>query len=245
MALVGNMLAIQGGPSVINYDMFVAVFCMLALFYLTLVSVKESFVIHPIFPLVLDALCTLFTLIAGIATAAYLHVRSCSNRVSPLVSKFHHYNALTSYAELRSLQHCHSWQRHSMSRGPGRHRLLLVRVRNLPRLHRHERHGISRRRQHPPRWHPSWPGYEPGLRAWPTTRNDACHTSTALAKPTTARCDEHRIRMLCPNVMTMGCSFRICPTRLWVFVFLLMYNDITARSANIPAGMGVALALLV
>ncbi|KAM0698189.1 hypothetical protein Q7P36_001653 [Cladosporium allicinum] len=80
MALVGNMLAIQGGPSVINYDMFVAVFCMLALFYLTLVSVKESFVIHPIFPLVLDALCTLFTLIAGIATAAYLRVRSCSNR---------------------------------------------------------------------------------------------------------------------------------------------------------------------
>ena len=85
MALVGNMLAIQGGPSVINYDMFVAVFCMLALFYLTLVSVKESFVIHPIFPLVLDALCTLFTLIAGIATAAYLRVRSCSNRVSILV----------------------------------------------------------------------------------------------------------------------------------------------------------------
>jgi hypothetical protein len=86
MALVGNMLAIQGGPSVINYDMFVAVFCMLALFYLTLVSVKESFVIHPIFPLVLDALCTLFTLIAGIATAAYLRVRSCSNRVSILAS---------------------------------------------------------------------------------------------------------------------------------------------------------------
>jgi hypothetical protein len=114
MALVGNMLAIQGGPSVINYDMFVAVFCMLALFYLTLVSVKESFVIHPVFPLVLDALCTLFTLIAGIATAAYLHVRSCSNRVSTPISKSHHRNALTSHSELRPLQHCHSWQRYSM-----------------------------------------------------------------------------------------------------------------------------------
>lgn len=88
MALVGNMLAITGGPSVINYDMFVAVFCMLALFYLTLVSVKESFAIHPIFPLVLDALCTLFTLIAGIATAAYLRVHSCSNRVSIIARLF-------------------------------------------------------------------------------------------------------------------------------------------------------------
>jgi tetrahydromethanopterin S-methyltransferase subunit E len=82
MALIGNMLAISSGPSVINYDMFVAVFCMLSLFYLTLVSVKESMAIHPVFPLVIDALCTLFTLIAGIATAAYLRVHSCSNRVS-------------------------------------------------------------------------------------------------------------------------------------------------------------------
>ena len=82
MALIGNMIAIQSGPSIVNYDMFVAVFCMLSLFYLTLVSVKESMTIHPIFPLVLDVLCTLFTLIAGIATAAYLRVHSCSNRVS-------------------------------------------------------------------------------------------------------------------------------------------------------------------
>lgn len=80
MALIGNMLAMSSGPSVINYDMFVAVFSMLSLFYLTLVAVKDSFTIHPIFPLVLDILCTLFTLIAGIATAAYLHVHSCSNQ---------------------------------------------------------------------------------------------------------------------------------------------------------------------
>ena len=84
MALIGNMLAISSGPSVINYDMFVAVFCMLSLFYLTLVSVKESMAIHPVFPLVVDVLCTLFTLIAGIATAAYLRVHSCSNRVSSI-----------------------------------------------------------------------------------------------------------------------------------------------------------------
>ena len=108
MALVGNMLAISSGPSVVNYDMFVAVFCMLSLFYLTLVSVKESFVIHPIFPLVLDALCTLFTLIAGIATAAYLRVRSCSNRVSIPLSVFACHTTLTMLAELRPLQHCHS-----------------------------------------------------------------------------------------------------------------------------------------
>merc|ERR1712227_797821 len=60
--------------------MFVAVFCMLSLFYLILVSVKESFTIHPAFPLTLDILCTIFTLIAGIATAAYLNVHSCSNQ---------------------------------------------------------------------------------------------------------------------------------------------------------------------
>lgn len=88
MALIGNMLAISGGPSVINYDMFVAAFCMLALFYLTLVSVKESFTIHPVFPLVVDILCTIFTLVAGIATAAYLNVHSCSNRVSIIVLAF-------------------------------------------------------------------------------------------------------------------------------------------------------------
>jgi len=80
MALIGNMIAISSGPSVINYDMFVAVFAMLSLFYLIPASFKESLTIHPMLPLILDILCTLFTLIAGIATAAYLHVRSCNNR---------------------------------------------------------------------------------------------------------------------------------------------------------------------
>lgn len=114
MALVGNMLAITSGPSVINYDMFVAVFCMLALFYLTLVSVKESMAIHPIFPLVLDALCTLFTLIAGIATAAYLRVHSCSNRVSHTECRLPDHSRLTIIPGLRRHQHRHPWLRHSL-----------------------------------------------------------------------------------------------------------------------------------
>jgi len=114
MALIGNMLAITGGPSVINYDMFVAAFCMLALVYLTLVSVKESFAIHPIFPLVLDVLCTLFTLIAAIATPAYLHVHSCSNRVSIPVSTLPSPNALTIHTELPQLKHRHPWLFHSL-----------------------------------------------------------------------------------------------------------------------------------
>lgn len=79
MALIGNMIAITSGPSVINYDMFVTVFAMLSLFYLIPASIKDSFTIHPMFPLILDILNTIFTLVAGIATPAYLHVHSCSN----------------------------------------------------------------------------------------------------------------------------------------------------------------------
>ncbi len=83
MALIGNMISesIRGNPSIINYDMFVAIFAMLSLIYLILVTVKDSFVGHPIIPLVLDALNTLFFLCAAIATAAYLGVHSCNNDV--------------------------------------------------------------------------------------------------------------------------------------------------------------------
>ena len=81
LALIGNMIAIKSGPSVINYDMFVSVFAMLSLLYLIPASIKDSLAIHPIFPLVLDVLCTLFTFIAAVATPAYLHVHSCNNQV--------------------------------------------------------------------------------------------------------------------------------------------------------------------
>jgi len=81
MALVGNIIAsaFAGNPSIINYDMFVAVFGMLSLFYLIPATFNESFAFHPLLMVGLDALNTLFFLIAGIATAAELGVHSCSN----------------------------------------------------------------------------------------------------------------------------------------------------------------------
>jgi len=81
MALIGNVIAMafNGNPSLINYDMFVAVFAMLSLFYLLLTAFNESFTGHPIFPVVVDLLNVLFLFVAAVATAAELHVHSCSN----------------------------------------------------------------------------------------------------------------------------------------------------------------------
>ena len=83
MALTGNIIAdaISGNPSTINYTIFVAVFSMLCLFYLFLVAFRESFVIHPILPILLDALNTLFFFAAAVALAAKLGVHSCGNQV--------------------------------------------------------------------------------------------------------------------------------------------------------------------
>ena len=83
MALTGNIIAdaIAGNPSSINYTMFVAVFSMLSLFYLFLVAFKEDFAVHPLIPVILDALNTLFFFAAAVALAARLHVHSCSNQV--------------------------------------------------------------------------------------------------------------------------------------------------------------------
>jgi hypothetical protein len=83
MALTGNIIAdaIAGNPSTINYTIFVAVFSMLCLFYLFLVAFKEDFAIHPLIPVILDALNTLFFFAAAVALAARLHVHSCSNKV--------------------------------------------------------------------------------------------------------------------------------------------------------------------
>ncbi|KAI9849853.1 MAG: hypothetical protein M1837_000067 [Sclerophora amabilis] len=82
MALVGNMIAeaFAGNPSIINYDMFVAVFSMLSLLYLIPVAIKDSFAMHPLIPLILDVLNTLFFLCGGIAMAAILRVHSCGSR---------------------------------------------------------------------------------------------------------------------------------------------------------------------
>jgi len=83
LALTGNIIAdaIAGNPSSINYVIFVAVFSMLCLFYLFLVAFRESFVIHPAIPVVLDALNVLFFFAGAVALAAKLGVHSCGNQV--------------------------------------------------------------------------------------------------------------------------------------------------------------------
>jgi len=81
MALVGNMIAtaFSGNASIVNYDMFCAVFAMLSLFYLIPATFNESFAFHPMLMVGLDALNALFFFIGGVATAAELGVHSCSN----------------------------------------------------------------------------------------------------------------------------------------------------------------------
>lgn len=75
IALVGNMIASAsaGNPSIVNYDMFVAVFGMLSLLYLLPTAIMDNFY-HPLVGTALDGLNTLFWLCAAIATAAYLGV---------------------------------------------------------------------------------------------------------------------------------------------------------------------------
>jgi hypothetical protein len=84
MSLIGNMIATAyaGNPAIVNYSMFVAVFSMLSLLYLIPASIKESFMIHPLLVVGLDVLNALFYFCAAVAMSAYLHVHSCSNRVS-------------------------------------------------------------------------------------------------------------------------------------------------------------------
>ena len=84
MALVGNMIAdaFNGNPAIVNYTMFVAVFGMLSLIYLSAVAFNDSFSGHPIIPIVLDVLNTLFFFCGAVALAAKLGAHSCSNHVS-------------------------------------------------------------------------------------------------------------------------------------------------------------------
>ncbi|KAF2642795.1 hypothetical protein P280DRAFT_468107 [Massarina eburnea CBS 473.64] len=81
MALVGNMIATSfaGNSSMVNYDMFVAVFGMLSLLYLLPTSILDNFNV-PIVNIALDVLNAIFWFCAAVATAAYLGVHSCSNR---------------------------------------------------------------------------------------------------------------------------------------------------------------------
>jgi len=71
----------SGDPSLVNYDMFVAVFSMLSLFYLIAIAFKEQFTFHKFVPAGLDLLNALFFFCAAVAMAAELGVHSCSNKV--------------------------------------------------------------------------------------------------------------------------------------------------------------------
>lgn len=86
MALVGNMIATSfaGNPSLVNYDMFVAAFSMLSLFYLIGIHFREQFTFHKFVPATLDLLNALFFFCAAVATAAELGAHSCSNSVSSM-----------------------------------------------------------------------------------------------------------------------------------------------------------------
>jgi Membrane-associating domain len=93
MALVGNIIAdaYAGNPSIINYDMFVAVFSMLSLIFLITSAFTGVMSGTPI-PLALDILNTLFFFCGAVAMSAFLGVHSCGNEVShillfPLVCK--------------------------------------------------------------------------------------------------------------------------------------------------------------
>lgn len=82
-ALIGNVIAeaFAGNAPSINYAIFVAVFSWLVMFYGLAAAIMESLAI-PIVMIVLDALATVFTFIAGVVLAAKLGVHSCGNEVS-------------------------------------------------------------------------------------------------------------------------------------------------------------------
>ena len=87
MALVGNIIAdaSRGNPSIINYDMFVAVFAMLSLIFL-LASAFTGVMSGTPIPLALDILNTLFFFCGAVAMSAQLGVHSCSNEVSSILA---------------------------------------------------------------------------------------------------------------------------------------------------------------
>jgi hypothetical protein len=97
MSLIGNIIAdaFSGNPSIINYDMFVAVFAMLSLFYLIAISFNEAFMGHGAIPLLLDVLNTIFFFCGAVATAAKLGVHSCGNKVGNSAASTVIYSMLT------------------------------------------------------------------------------------------------------------------------------------------------------
>jgi hypothetical protein len=84
LALIGAMIAqaSSGNPATVNYNIFVAVFGMLSLFYLIPAAFNDSFQGHALIPTALDLLNSLFFFAGATALAAGLGVHSCSNSVS-------------------------------------------------------------------------------------------------------------------------------------------------------------------
>jgi hypothetical protein len=84
-ALVGNVIASANGgnPALVNYSIFVAVWCWIVVIYGALAAFMTSLAI-PVAMMALDGLALIFTLCAGIALAAELGVHSCGNYVSTI-----------------------------------------------------------------------------------------------------------------------------------------------------------------
>ncbi|KFY10928.1 hypothetical protein V492_04746 [Pseudogymnoascus sp. VKM F-4246] len=79
-ALIGNVLAGKTADnSTVNYAMFTIVFCWLVWIFGMAAAFIESIAI-PVVLLILDALATLFTFVAGVVLAAKLGAHSCNNR---------------------------------------------------------------------------------------------------------------------------------------------------------------------
>nr|POF01333.1 hypothetical protein CFP56_21281 [Quercus suber] len=162
------MIADSNGhnASIVNYSLFVSIWGMLTLLYLIPASIKDSFQIHAMIPLVLDVLNVIFWFCGAVALAAELGAHSCGNSVSwpqaaspPFTRPAVADRIITG---LPQQQQGHRWLQQALPRGSGLLRLPLVRIRRVRRLDRHvrPRHGW---RQQRPRRNPPWPSHEPGI----------------------------------------------------------------------------------
>jgi len=82
LAITGNMLASPAAskPAILGFDLFVVVFAMLSLAYLTLASAYERFVFNPLLLFGLDMINTFWLFCGSVATAATLGAHSCHNK---------------------------------------------------------------------------------------------------------------------------------------------------------------------
>jgi hypothetical protein len=83
LAITGNMLASPAAdkPAIISFDLFIIVFAMLSLIYLTLATAYERFVFNPLLLFGMDMLNTFWLFCGAVGTAAILGAHSCNNKV--------------------------------------------------------------------------------------------------------------------------------------------------------------------